>query len=128
MEGAGSLLAANYIYNRAEADGLTIGNWNSGMVMQQTLGAKGIRFDSSKFGGIGAPGKGLPVCGIMGFSGLKTLNAFMGTQFLVIDHISGEEIEKLIEEIVAISRWQKRSLGFWQSPGNSTSFRLKWNT
>ncbi|MBI2366282.1 MAG: hypothetical protein HYV01_14955, partial [Deltaproteobacteria bacterium] len=27
MEGAGSLLAANYMFNKAEADGLTVGNF-----------------------------------------------------------------------------------------------------
>jgi TctA family transporter len=32
MEGAGSLLAASYMFNKAEADGLVVGNFNSGMV------------------------------------------------------------------------------------------------
>ena len=35
MEGAGSLLAANYMFNKAEPDGLTVGNFNSGMVTQK---------------------------------------------------------------------------------------------
>src|SRR5919106_4751669 len=30
MDGAGSLIAANHVYNKAEPDGLTIGNWISG--------------------------------------------------------------------------------------------------
>jgi tripartite-type tricarboxylate transporter receptor subunit TctC len=74
MEGAGSLLAANYMFNKAEPDGLTVGNFNSGMVTQQALDAKGIRFDARKFGWIGAPGKGWPTCMVMGFTGLKTLD------------------------------------------------------
>ncbi len=74
MEGAGSLLSANYMFNKAEPDGLTVGNFNSGMVTQQALGAKGIRFDARKFGWIGAPGKGWPTCMVMGFTGLKTLD------------------------------------------------------
>jgi tripartite-type tricarboxylate transporter receptor subunit TctC len=77
MEGAGSLLAANYMYNKADPDGLTVGNFNSGMVTQQALGAKGIRFDARKFGWIGAPGKGWPTCMVMGFTGLKTLDDVM---------------------------------------------------
>lgn len=32
MEGAGSLLAANYVFNKVAADGLTVGVFNSGMV------------------------------------------------------------------------------------------------
>jgi tripartite-type tricarboxylate transporter receptor subunit TctC len=74
MEGAGSLLAANYMFNKAEPDGLTVGDFNSGMVTQQALGAKGIRFDARKFGWVGAPGKGWPTCMVMGFTGLKTLD------------------------------------------------------
>jgi tripartite-type tricarboxylate transporter receptor subunit TctC len=74
MEGAGSLLAANYMFNKAEADGLTVGNFNSGMVTQQALGSRGVRFDGRKFGWIGAPVKGFPSCMIMGFTGLKTLD------------------------------------------------------
>jgi tripartite-type tricarboxylate transporter receptor subunit TctC len=74
MEGAGSLLAANYLFNKAEPDGLTVGDFNSGMVTQQALSAKGIRFDARKFGWIGAPGKGWPTCMVMGFTGLKTLD------------------------------------------------------
>src|SRR5919106_5890028 len=74
MEGAGSLLAANYLFNKADADGLVIGNFNSGMVTQQALGSRGVRFDGRKFGWIGAPVKGFPSCMIMGFTGLKTLD------------------------------------------------------
>jgi tripartite-type tricarboxylate transporter receptor subunit TctC len=74
MEGAGSLLAANYMFNKVDADGLTVGNFNSGMVTQQALGAKGIRFDARKFGWVGSPGKGWPTCMVMGFTGLKTLD------------------------------------------------------
>jgi tripartite-type tricarboxylate transporter receptor subunit TctC len=74
MEGAGSLLAANYMFNKAEADGLTVGNFNSGMVTQQALGSKAVRFDARKFGWIGAPVKGFPACMVMGFTRLKTLD------------------------------------------------------
>jgi tripartite-type tricarboxylate transporter receptor subunit TctC len=74
MEGAGSLLAANYMFNKADADGLIVGNFNSGMVTQEALGSRGVRFDARKFGWIGAPVKGFPSCMIMGFTGLRTLD------------------------------------------------------
>ena len=77
MEGAGSLLAANYMFNKAEPDGLTVGNFNSGMVTQQALDARGVRFDARKFGWVGAPGKGWPACMVMGFTGLRTLDDVM---------------------------------------------------
>jgi tripartite-type tricarboxylate transporter receptor subunit TctC len=72
MEGAGSLIAANYVYNKAKPDGLTIGHWISGQIIRQALGDKSTRFDGRKFGWIGAPSKGSPTCAIMGFTGLKT--------------------------------------------------------
>ncbi len=72
MDGAGSLIAANYTYNRAKPDGLSIGVWISGQIIRQALGDKSIRFDGRKFGWLGAPSKGSPTCAIMGFTGLKT--------------------------------------------------------
>ena len=44
MTGAGSLIAANYIYNRAKPDGLTVGVWNSGQVLSQALGDSSVKF------------------------------------------------------------------------------------
>jgi tripartite-type tricarboxylate transporter receptor subunit TctC len=72
MDGAGSLIAANYVFNKAEPDGLSIGVWISGQIIRQALGDRSIRFDGRKFGWIGAPSKGWPACAMMGFSGLKT--------------------------------------------------------
>ena len=72
MEGAGSLIAANHVYNKAEPDGLTIGVWISGQIIRDALGDKSIKFDGRKFGWIGAPSNGSPTCAVMGFTGLKT--------------------------------------------------------
>jgi tripartite-type tricarboxylate transporter receptor subunit TctC len=77
MTGAGSLAAANYVYNNAKPDGLTVVNWNSAFVLNQALGDPNVRFDARKFGWIGAPGKGIPVCLIMGFTGLKTVDEIL---------------------------------------------------
>lgn len=74
MTGAGSLVAANYLYNQAKTDGLTVANWNSAFVLNQALGDPNVRFDARRFGWIGAPSKGLPVCLIMGFTGLTTFD------------------------------------------------------
>ena len=71
--GAGSLIAANTIYNNTKPNGLTMGVFGAGLVTQQALGARGIRFDAPKFNWIGSMSRGTPVCGIMGFTGLKTL-------------------------------------------------------
>ena len=72
MTGAGSLVAANYVYGNAKPDGLTVANWNSAFVLNQALGDPNVQFDARKFGWIGAPSKGIPVCVVMGFAGVKT--------------------------------------------------------
>ena len=74
MDGAGSLMAANYTYNKAPRDGTFVGVWNSAYVLYQALGDKAVRLDARKLGWIGAPIKGSPACSIMGFTGLKTMD------------------------------------------------------
>ncbi len=80
MTGGGSLIAAHYIYSRAKPDGLTVGVWNSAQVLRQALGARSVKFKGDKFGWIGAPVRGLPTCGIMGFTGLKTLKDVLNSK------------------------------------------------
>jgi tripartite-type tricarboxylate transporter receptor subunit TctC len=74
MEGAGGLIAANYIYKRAAPDGQTIAVFNNSNIVQKALGDPRINIDFRKLGWIGAPSVGAPMCMIMGFTGLKTLD------------------------------------------------------
>ncbi|MBI4524009.1 MAG: hypothetical protein HY695_09390 [Deltaproteobacteria bacterium] len=74
MDGAGSMIAANTLYRKSDPDGLTIGIFNSALVLRQALGDRAARFDASKFGWIGTPSVGLPTCAVMGFTGVKTLD------------------------------------------------------
>jgi tripartite-type tricarboxylate transporter receptor subunit TctC len=55
MPGGGSRKAANYIYQSARPDGLTIGNLGSGMVAAAVLGEKGVLYDLDKFYYLGSP-------------------------------------------------------------------------
>jgi tripartite-type tricarboxylate transporter receptor subunit TctC len=71
--GAGSAIAANYVYTRAKPDGLRIGIWSSDLVLRQALGQRSIKFDARKLGWIGTPTKDTPACAVMGFTGLRTL-------------------------------------------------------
>ena len=72
MDGAGSILAANHIYNKVEPDGLTVGIWNSHNIFNDAMDDKSVRIDGRKIGWIGAPSKDTVVCAIMGFTGPKT--------------------------------------------------------
>jgi len=70
MTGAGGLIAVNYLYNRAEPDGLTIANWNGSLSLQQYLGLKGIEFDAPRFEWIGSVLRPTPICIIARASGV----------------------------------------------------------
>ena len=55
MPGAGTVIAANYIYNIAKPDGLTLGLVNPAIYIDQLLGAKEVKFDWPKLSWIGSP-------------------------------------------------------------------------
>jgi tripartite-type tricarboxylate transporter receptor subunit TctC len=74
MDGAGSVIAANYIYNKAEKNGLTVGIWNSHNVFNHMMGDRSLRIDGRKFGWIGSPSKDSVACAIMGHTGLRTFD------------------------------------------------------
>src|SRR5262252_9142794 len=55
VPGAGSVIAANQIYNVAKPDGLTIGTLLPGIYMDQLIGRKEVQFDWARFNWIGTP-------------------------------------------------------------------------
>ena len=55
MPGAGSVIAANYVYNVAKPDGLTLGSINPGIYVDQLIGRKEVQFDWAKFNWLGTP-------------------------------------------------------------------------
>ena len=80
MEGAGSLISANYVYKQASRDGLTLVNFNNSLIVQNALGDPRIKIDFRRLGWVGAPSVGVPVCMVMGFTGLKTLDDVLKTK------------------------------------------------
>jgi len=45
MGGAGGVIAANYVYNVAKPDGLTLGFVNPAIYIDQLIGAKEVKFE-----------------------------------------------------------------------------------
>jgi tripartite-type tricarboxylate transporter receptor subunit TctC len=54
MPGAGSMIAANYVYRVAKPDGLTIGSIGPSLYLDQLLEKKEVHFDWAKFGWVGS--------------------------------------------------------------------------
>ena len=55
MPGAGSVIAANYVYGVAKPDGLTIGALNPAIYMDQLASRKEVQFNWAKFIWLGTP-------------------------------------------------------------------------
>jgi tripartite-type tricarboxylate transporter receptor subunit TctC len=54
MPGGGGRKAANYLFNTARPDGLTIGHVSSGIVTSAILGESGVQYDLDKFYWLGS--------------------------------------------------------------------------
>jgi tripartite-type tricarboxylate transporter receptor subunit TctC len=54
MTGAGSMVAANYVYGIAKPDGLTLGTFNAALYFEQLIGRKEVQFDWPKMSWVGS--------------------------------------------------------------------------
>ncbi len=83
MTGAGSIIAANYLYKIAKGDGLTIGHYLGGIALQQLLGKTGIEFDALKFKYIGVPAQDNFIIGVHKSTGITDVNAWIASKQIV---------------------------------------------
>ena len=127
MPGAGSLIAANYLYNVAKPDGLTITSIIPGIYFNQLAERKEVQFDYAKFNWIGSvdrsdnlmymrsdtPFKTIhdvrragqpPKCtatgtGTVGHYMPKLLNETIGTKFeIILGYPGGPEMDLAVEK------------------------------
>ena len=80
LAGAGSLIAANSVYNAAKPDGLTVGNFIGNLIMQQLFGGSRIEFDARKFEWLGVPVSDHVVCALTTASGITSLDRWMAAK------------------------------------------------
>lgn len=83
MTGAGSIIAANYLYKIAKPDGLTIGHYLGGIALQQLLGKSGIEFDARRFRYIGVPAQDNFIIGVHKSTGITEVNAWIMSKQMV---------------------------------------------
>jgi tripartite-type tricarboxylate transporter receptor subunit TctC len=93
MPGAGGLLAANYLYASAPADGTTIGIVNSTVPLAPLWGSKGARFDPLKFNWLAALDRAEGVCTIWHSSPVKTWADMRAKEMTVGSIGAGSEME-----------------------------------
>src|SRR5262245_36337628 len=80
MDGAGSMIAANYTHKAAKPDGLTIGHILGGLFLQQLLGNPGIEFDGRKFEYIGVPAQDHFLIGLSKATGITNFENWMASK------------------------------------------------
>jgi len=83
MPGAGFLISANYMYNIAKPDGLTIGHFIGGLFLQQLLEKPGIEFDARKFEYIGVPAQDNYMLGVSKSMGITSIEQWLSSKTAV---------------------------------------------
>lgn len=133
MPGASTMIAANYVYNVAKPDGLTLGATLPSLYFDQLLGRKEVKFDWRKYGWLGSfeasnnllymrsdtPFRTIhdvtkatvpPKCGSTGTGSssyflVKFLNEAIGTKFeIVTGYQGGQEIDLAVEKNEVVCR------------------------
>jgi tripartite-type tricarboxylate transporter receptor subunit TctC len=107
MTGAGSLIAANHVYNAAKPDGLTIGHFIGGLIMQQVMGGPSIEFDARKFEMIGVPIKENVVCALRKESGITSVRDWFAAKAPVklggtAPGSTTDDVAKILKEAVGL--------------------------
>jgi tripartite-type tricarboxylate transporter receptor subunit TctC len=74
MPGAGSQIAANYVYSAAKPDGLTLASVIPALYFNQLAGKKEVKFDWAKFTFIGSPDRSLNLLYIRADTPFKTIH------------------------------------------------------
>ncbi len=107
MPGAGTMIAANHVFNIAKPDGLTLGSVSPALYYAQLTGSKEVRFDWPKFTWIGSPEKNGHVLFMRSDSPYKTLEDIRDAKepprcSATGVGTSGHDVPKLFEETLGL--------------------------
>jgi tripartite-type tricarboxylate transporter receptor subunit TctC len=91
MPGAGSLKAANYLFNVAPKDGSVIGMFSRGMAMEPLIGTSPTQFDAAKFTWLGSGTSEVSVFVTWYKSGIRTWQDMLSRSFTVGGEGSGSD-------------------------------------
>jgi tripartite-type tricarboxylate transporter receptor subunit TctC len=72
LTGAGSVNAANHLYNVAARDGTTFGTFGRGLAMEPLIGTAKVKYDATRFTWLGSGTNEVSVCATWHASGVKS--------------------------------------------------------
>jgi tripartite-type tricarboxylate transporter receptor subunit TctC len=82
MQGAGSVLAANHVFNVSPKDGSEIGLFAGNIVVDPVIGGVPSKYDARRFNWIGAPASETSVCLASPTSAFKTIDDTFKTEMV----------------------------------------------
>jgi len=108
MPGAGSLVAANQIYNVAPKDGTVIGVINRGVPFEAVLGGGGVQFDPRKFNWLGSPDSDIIVAYVRTDAPIKHANELREKELIVAATGSGADSQTYPQVLARLFGWKLR--------------------
>jgi tripartite-type tricarboxylate transporter receptor subunit TctC len=91
MPGAGSIVAANYLYNVAPKDGTVFGTFARGVPMEPLIGTAKTMYQASKFTWLGSASYESSVCAFSHKAGIKTWSDVLTNEVTVAGEGSGSD-------------------------------------
>jgi tripartite-type tricarboxylate transporter receptor subunit TctC len=82
MQGAGSVLAANHVFNAAPKDGSEIGLFAGNIVVDPVIGGVPSKYDARRFNWIGAPASETNICVASATGAFKTIDDTFKTEMI----------------------------------------------
>jgi tripartite-type tricarboxylate transporter receptor subunit TctC len=83
MPGAGTVVAANHVFNAAPKDGTVIGSFSRSLPSQALLNRPNIKFDPRRFGWIGSPESINRVCAVGRAAKVQTIEGLLKQELIV---------------------------------------------
>jgi tripartite-type tricarboxylate transporter receptor subunit TctC len=83
MPGAGGIVAANYLFNAAPKDGLTVGGLQNNVPFEPLFGTKEARFDPTKFIWLGTPSRETAILAVSGTTPVDTWQQAKTTEIML---------------------------------------------
>jgi tripartite-type tricarboxylate transporter receptor subunit TctC len=95
MPGSGTLRLANFLYNAAPKDGLTLGVFSTTIALEPLFGNKSAQLEAAKFGWIGSMHNDINSCGVWKGAGigLKTFDDLLKAKKTIVFGTTSMETE-----------------------------------
>jgi len=118
VEGAGSMIAANQIFNLAKPNGLTIGTFNRGLPFAQLLKAQGVKFDLKKYAWLGSAAVETATLALRTDLPFKTLDDIFKTKETIMVGSAGGPSDSNTQFILLLKEFLKLNMKIINYPAS----------